>query len=50
MKERTGTKFHWKNKKMAVVMEGLGRDLKKTIKLQDLSSDFKNYFLKLKKL
>ena len=33
---------------MAVVLEGLGIDLKKQLKLQDLSSDFKNYFLKRK--
>ena len=35
-------------KKMAVVLEGLGIYLKKQLKLQDLSSDFKNYFLKRK--
>ena len=33
---------------MAVVLQDLGIDLKKQLKLQDLSSDFKNYFLKRK--
>ena len=49
MKGKNATKLHWKNKKkMAVVMESLGIDLKNNKKLQDLNSDFKNYFFKRK--
>ncbi len=49
MKRRAATKFHWKNKKKNGLGLGrLGYRPKKQLKLQDLSSDFKNYFLKRK--
>lgn len=46
--DRNKISLEKQEKKMAVVLEGLGIDLKKQLKLQDLSSDFKNYFLKRK--
>lgn len=46
--DRNKISLEKQEKKIAVVLEGLGIDLKKQLKLQDLSSDFKNYFLKRK--
>ena len=46
--DRNKISLEKQEKKMAVVLEGLGIYLKKQLKLQDLSSDCKNYFLKQK--